>query len=86
MHRPYRFRWILIISLTIITVATCVFGVIGYAAYGPTTHSVISEDLPSDAMNVVVMVTLCFSLFVTYAVQSFPVLGIAKRLVLLWDI
>lgn len=74
-----RFKFIFSLSIFAMTALYILFGVCGYLSFGQETHAIITLNLPTGPMPMMVKGCLCFSLFFTYPIMMFPVVEILER-------
>eukprot|EP00051_Salpingoeca_urceolata_P017591 m.241407 g.241407 ORF g.241407 m.241407 type:complete len:233 (-) comp18999_c0_seq1:69-767(-) len=72
------------ITMGIVGVLYGVFGILGYLFFGDQTMSVITQNLGESTIAQVVQLTLSASLFLSHALQLFPVHDLCEEAVHKW--
>ncbi|WVZ86751.1 hypothetical protein U9M48_033487 [Paspalum notatum var. saurae] len=75
-----RFGSTLALSMAFIAVMYGLFGAMGYLAFGADTRDIITTNLGTGWLSVVVQLGLCINLFFTMPVMMNPVYEVAERL------
>jgi proton-coupled amino acid transporter len=76
--RP-KFARILAAAMCCITFLYCVFGLLGYLAYGEYTLDIVTLNLGDSWQTLVVKLCLCTGLIFTYPMMMHPVYEVAER-------
>jgi len=76
--RPQDFSYLLIGTLTCISLFMIVFGSAGYWAFGPATLAPITLNMANHWSSTFVKCALCLGLYLTFPVMMFPIWNIAE--------
>jgi solute carrier family 36 (proton-coupled amino acid transporter) len=81
MKERHKFKRTFGASVSTVLFLFCIFGSLGYIFYGDQTQSVITKNLSESTLSDSVKLSLCLALFLTYAVQMFPVTSVMDEVV-----
>jgi len=76
--QPQNFSFLLIATLTAITLFMAIFGSAGYWAFGNTTLAPITLNLANHWSATFVKCALCLGLYLTYPIMMFPIWAIIE--------
>lgn len=76
--RPQDFSFLLIATLTVISLFMVVFGSAGYWAFGPATLAPITLNMANTWSATFVKCALCLGLYLTFPVMMFPIWNIVE--------
>lgn len=79
MKKSNHYSRILDLAMVVVGVCYIAFGSLGYICYGDDIKSVITQNLPNNAITIVVQAFLIFELTFSYPIQLFPVHTICEE-------
>lgn len=69
MAYPHRFRFLLLLALTLICALLAGFGLFEYLVFGDNTQSLITQNFQLTVLLTTVMAALCTALLISFPVQ-----------------
>jgi proton-coupled amino acid transporter len=76
--RPQDFSFLLISTLTVISLFMVVFGSAGYWAFGDSTQAPITLNMANTLSSTFVKCALCLGLYLTFPIMMFPIWNIVE--------
>lgn len=77
--KPQDFSFLLISTLTVISVFMVVFGSAGYWAFGDATEAPVTLNMASHWSATFVKCALCLGLYLTFPIMMFPIWNIVEK-------
>lgn len=80
MQKPASFKFVWGGAMALVTSLYLFFGVFGYVAYRETVNDIILSNLPTIPLTIVVKISFCIGLYLTYPLMLFPVIEIWEEM------